>query len=360
MKNLLLFASAVAMATACTTTPKGYTIQGTAPDSTFNGKVAYLYDYAKDNPVDSAIVENGKFTFTGVIDTPSVFRVELARNYANIIGVNEIIDVSMDQNPASVSGKGLNGQLGTFLKETQKNMAEIRTAYDSLSKIYANNPDSFKLQFAPYQDAYESKNKQLADTYVAKNKDNMLGVYCLWSEIGEMSLTQIDSVFAQMPAAKAFKPFQTMRQEKVNEAKTAPGQKFVDFKGKDISGKEIALSDFVGKGNYVLADFWASWCGPCRGEMPNLKEIHEKYKDQGLIVLGVNVWDSKAKFDKAREEEGMTWSHLYASDNKEATKLYGINGIPQIILFAPDGTIVARDLRGQAMKDKIAEVYAKK
>lgn len=359
MKHLLLFASAVAMATACTTTPKGYTIEGTAPDSTFNGQTVYLADYAKEKRIDSTVVENGKFTFTGVIDTPSIYRIELGRNFGNVIAVNEAITVVMDKNPASVSSNGLNGQLGKYEAESTKNMNELRAAYDSLGKLYANNPDTFKVVFSKLRDELYNKNSQLTDSYFEQNKDNMLGVFCLWGQYGDYTLAQMDSIDQIVPLAKAFEPLKKIRQSKENEAKTAPGQMFVNFTGVDVAGKDVSLSDYVGKGNYVLADFWASWCGPCRGEIPNLKAINDQYKAQGLVVLGVNVWDKKDKFEKAIQEEGMTWANMFTSDNTP-TQLYGINGIPQIILFAPDGTIVARDLRGDAMKAKIAEVYAKK
>ena len=117
------------------------------------------------------------------------------------------------------------------------------------------------------------------------------------------------------------------------------------------------LSDYVGKGKYVLVDFWASWCGPCKGEIPNLIELQNKFGGEKFMVLGVNVWDEEAAFKAALEEEGITYPQIVIPQNNKdnATELYGIQGIPQIILFGPDGTIVQRDLRGQAMKDLVEE-----
>ena len=133
---------------------------------------------------------------------------------------------------------------------------------------------------------------------------------------------------------------------------------FVDFKGKDLNDKEVALSNYVGKGKYVLVDFWASWCGPCRAEIPNLIELAKKYGKKNFMVLGVNVWDSKPQFLNSLKHEGIKYEQIFMETN-EATELYGIQGIPQIILFAPDGTIVARDLRGEAMKALVAEKIVK-
>ena len=115
---------------------------------------------------------------------------------------------------------------------------------------------------------------------------------------------------------------------------------------------------YVGKGKYVWVDFWASWCGPCRAEIPNIKELYDKYHSKGLDVLGVAVWDKVEDTQKAIKELGIVWPQIINAQ-QIPTELYGIQGIPHIILFAPDGTIVARDLREEAMKEKVAEVMKK-
>ena len=135
---------------------------------------------------------------------------------------------------------------------------------------------------------------------------------------------------------------------------TSEGQKFVDFEV-EHNGKIQRLSDYVGKGKYVLLDIWASWCAPCKAEIPNLRELHNKYKDKGLTVLGLFVWDKKENLKKAMEEENIDWTQLFDKD-MTAPQIYGVSGIPHIILFAPDGTILMRKLRGQYMIDAINEV----
>ena len=138
---------------------------------------------------------------------------------------------------------------------------------------------------------------------------------------------------------------------------TQAGKMFVDFSGFTVDGKPSKLSDYVGKGKYVLVDFWASWCGPCKGEIPNLVELQNKFGGEKFTVLGVNVWDEEEKFKAALTEEGITYPQIFIPrDNKDnATEMYGIKGIPQIILFGPDGVIVKRDLRGNAMKALVEE-----
>lgn len=138
---------------------------------------------------------------------------------------------------------------------------------------------------------------------------------------------------------------------------TGEGQMFIDLEV-EHNGETKRLSDYVGKGKYVLLDMWASWCAPCKAEIPNLRELHNTYKDKGLTVLGLFVWDKKENLKKAMEEEGIDWPQLFDKD-MTAPKIYGVSGIPHIILFAPDGTILMRRLRGQHMIDVVNELMKK-
>ena len=122
---------------------------------------------------------------------------------------------------------------------------------------------------------------------------------------------------------------------------------------------QVSLSDFIGKGNYVLMDMWASWCGPCKGEIPNLARLHNQYKDKGLTVIGLFVWDKQENLKKAMESEGITWPQIVDEESK-STQVYGVDGIPHIILFSPDGTILKRNLRGDAMIKTVEEIMNRK
>ncbi|MGM9749147.1 MAG: TlpA family protein disulfide reductase [Candidatus Cryptobacteroides sp.] len=139
---------------------------------------------------------------------------------------------------------------------------------------------------------------------------------------------------------------------------TAEGCRFADFKG-EWNGREYKLSDFAGKGKYVLVDFWASWCRPCREEIPNVIRVYEKYKDKGLVVLGVAVSDRPEQTAKAVEALGINYT-VVNEVGRSASDAYGIRFIPQIILIAPDGTIVAKGLTGDQIETTVQKFLSTK
>ena len=190
------------------------------------------------------------------------------------------------------------------------------------------------------------------------NKDNAIGpwAFCNYLMYKDMSEQDIDALLKEAPAEYA----QLKRVEKAKNAArqlavTAEGQKFTDFEVIAEDGSKQKLSDHVGKGKVTLVDFWASWCPPCRAEIPKLQALKSKYGDK-FNVLGVAVWDNPDDTHKAIEELKITWPVIVGTQKlTEPTDLYGIKGIPLIIIFGADGTILSRGLTGDDLAARLEE-----
>ena len=199
-------------------------------------------------------------------------------------------------------------------------------------------------------DEYQNSAKKVCLAAVDANKDNLTAVtaidnlrYLLTNDQMDSVLTTIDTALAKIPSIS------TISRSVAARKKTAEGQKFTDF---TVNGQ--SLSDYVGKGKYILVDFWASWCGPCKAEMPNIKNVYQKYAGPEFDVLSVAVWDKKEDTIESAKKQGIVWNQIIDAQ-RVPTNIYGIDGIPHIILFGPDGTIIKRDLRGDDIEAEVAK-----
>ncbi|WP_316837345.1 TlpA disulfide reductase family protein [Pedobacter nutrimenti] len=139
------------------------------------------------------------------------------------------------------------------------------------------------------------------------------------------------------------------------EEKIADGQKAPAFAYPDINGKKWGPKDF--KGKYLIIDFWASWCGPCRQEIPHLKEVYEKYKDKGLEILSVSVDAKPADWKKAMAEEKMSWPQINAVESKPVMASYLFSGIPYLVVVDKDGKIVEKNVRGESLDKSMKKIF---
>ena len=190
------------------------------------------------------------------------------------------------------------------------------------------------------------------------NLDNIVGLMAI-SEIMDDDTEELkalldglsDEMKARPEVARMIASFETL-------AKTGEGQPFVDFtvvqEPAVPEASTVKFSDYVGNGKFVLVDFWASWCGPCREEMPNLKNVYETYAGPNFDMLSVAVADELSETRKAAEELGITWNQI-VNAQQIPLEIYGIDAIPHVILFGPDGTILKRNLRGAAIGEAVKE-----
>jgi len=336
---------------------------------TVNGNVTGLANGAEikiTNTTDNAEVgkaksTNGKFSVTGTIIEPGLYYITLGTQQPQHIFLDEkVITISGDVNKVKelkIAGSPshqdfivfrdtfnpLFGELNAVAAEINKTMPgprydELMNKYDSVNtsiqneieKFVTARPSSFVSPFLLYVTSQVTD-----DIVVLENRFNKLSDKIKQSNIGKALSEQI-------------------AYNKVG----AIGTQAVDFTQPDVDGKPVSLSSF--KGKYVLVDFWASWCGPCRNENPNVVEAYNKFNKKNFTVLGVSLDqpNGKQKWLDAIAKDNLTWTHV--SDlkfwNNEAAVLYHVQGIPFNFLIDPQGKIIGKNLRGPALEAKLCEV----
>ena len=240
-------------------------------------------------------------------------------------------------------------------------MEEYSTMMDSLST------DSVKAEafYNEFVERYIDFNLEAAK----KNADNDVAVQVLMNLRGLIEDAQVDEIISAMPAAMLENEQVAALKQGLDARKaTAEGTQFVDFTVEHVFGydrsmdpqplkKEVKFSEYVGKGTYVLVDFWSPWCGPCKREIPNIKTVYEQYKDKGLEVLSLAVWERQPQSHtiETAGELGMDWLHIN-NCGTVPTDIYGVEGIPHLMLIGPDGTILKRGFHGlEGIQAAVAE-----
>ncbi|MBP8777074.1 MAG: AhpC/TSA family protein [Bacteroidaceae bacterium] len=340
MKKTVLLVLMAIMSISHTWAQKAYTVICRA-DSSLEGKMCTLNRYSNNEEIQNGIISEGFIKLNGTLTQPELCTISVKGQRTSALLILEEGNITVDfASPNAPKGTPLNETLGSFV-----------TQYMALKTEKQQNA------YKQINDSCDLVIKTFLKEALNTNQNNPLGGLVFleyWQYLtNEEKLAAFEQAGENIRSQKRI--LQLFEQAKA-ENNTATGKPFVDFTVETEPGKSVKLSDYVGKGQYALVDFWASWCGPCRAETPNIAEIYKEYKDKGLIVLGVASWDKVEDTNEAIKELNITWPQILNAQ-QIGTKAYGINGIPHIILFGPDGTILARDLRGEGMKQTVKSFF---
>ena len=331
------------------TQPKAgnYRIDGMAPADA-NGQWVYLYKPSGQGASDSVQIANGRFTLErAVAEDGLIAHLVIPRSY-NLSFIPEEGIIKADLAASGATGTPLNDEHTQKSKYRKGLIEEARAKLKSI-RADKNLDDKAKEEAQEkVSDELYAKIKPLAEADLKEHPNDAIGLIALQTLLGmeDVNVAKAEALLQQAgDRLRAEESITKMVARLRRVEATQAGAQFVDFEGVDDANKAVRLSDYVGKGHYVLVDFWASWCGPCRREIAHLKKVRDAYTDKGLVILGTVVWDEMEDHLKAMKELEITWPQIF--NKTEATEFYGIAGIPQIILFDPAGKIVARDLRGE-------------
>lgn len=324
-----------------------YLLQGVAPADA-EGKWVYLI--ANGEKADSVQVKGGKFYLERPVAGEALaLGLVIPRAYS-LPFIAEEGTILADLAAPAGKGTPLNDALAALTQEGQKLGEAAREQITALrSDKSLSDEEKQNKQEAILADIY-GKLGTLAKATLQEHPNDALGLQALRDllSLDDVTLATAEGYLAQVGEKLRTSPDIVKVVERLRrQDATKAGAMFTDFTGVDDEQKPVRLSDYVGKGHYVLVDFWASWCGPCRREIGHLKKVRDAYTDKGLVILGAVVWDEMADHLQAMKDLQITWPQIFNRD--EPTELYGISGIPQVILFDPEGKIVQRDLRGEAI-----------
>lgn len=353
MKRILLMMCAWVLMLSAQAQQVRYTVKGVSKE---NGKMVYLEDRLTSKPVDSTLVAKGKFMFKGQADKDAILAITFDKNdwrSWRTLFFNDGKPVSVNMNDSTLKGSPLNERLSYYNIEIMGMPSYHYPEYRGkmVKKLF------------------EEERETLVPAALIVEAQRVFGTKEL------QSILEGQPAYAAHPYVKQYekrlkwmattnivvKSGRTEEQKVAEKAEKNAfvGQQFSDFEMADTLGTMHKLSEYVGNGHWLFVDFWASWCGPCLREMPNVVAAYEKYHDKGLDIVGISFDGNKIPWKKAIARQKMPWVQLSDLKGWESVgaKIYKINAIPDNLLIDPQGKIVARNLRGEALHEKLREVF---
>lgn len=378
-KNAFLYLCCLLVISSCTNVNnQSFTLKGKIGDWNDPATIYLSYWNEGSEYKDSTLLRNGSFSFTGSVGEPAPARLIFDYSGEGMIpaaqsghilylylenGTVKLNSPDSLQNSLFVDSP-INDEHLSYLDYIDGQIQDLAARMNQ--KVMLATPE--QLNDTTFMAQLNSEYKQLLDErtrkqqqYVREHPNSYFSVVAISESVSsKFNVDEIEPLFLSINekyretySGKAFA-------QRIEAARTIGiGKKAPDFTQNDPDGNPVSLSDFSGK--YLLLDFWASWCGPCRQENPNLVKAYAAYKDKGFEILGVSLdnQDGKEAWLNAIKKDGLTWTQVsdLNSWNNEVARSYGVRAVPQSYLIDPQGIIVAQDLRGEALDEKLVEIF---
>lgn len=329
------------------------------------GKMVYLNKMSNKEfiKIDSASIQNGKAFFTVENGEPTAYyslNIKNVRYPINFFSENQDIYIVGDINDnrnISITGSNAQQLINEYNAENSKfynNFKSLKEQYDIASK----NNDIIAMETINNQyNHIEESQMNYQTLFLTKNSDNFIAPYILYNNRYYYDLNELED-FVNNFNIENESEFSKLLNDYISVLQRVDiGQPYIDITQETPEGNLFSLSQLVGKSKLIMLDFWASWCGPCRAENPNVVEVYNKYHEKGLNILGVSLDMQKENWIKAIEEDGLVWHHV--SDLKywsnEAAQTYGISSIPSNVLIDESGKIIAKNLTGEDLNTFVSD-----
>jgi peroxiredoxin len=372
MLKILFLVGFLPLLTSAQDKAKTFKFSGKTKDLAYKPEWVFLqYRVDGEWKTDSVKTSDGKYSFTGKIAEPVTGRIRV--KYAadekgnKIATVNTRDGATVFLQPGKIKVSSVdsfsNIQVkGSVAHVEYMKLTALNKPYDAqLNKLYEKYAEYRKVKDKENQDKIEKeidalsaeKREKVYGEYVKQNPSSPIGLYAIQQYAGwDINADKVEPLFNSLSETNKNYPSAKLFKEDIEIAKkTGIGKYAMDFTQNDTLGNPIMLSSLRGK--YLLVDFWASWCGPCRAENPNVVKVYNKYRDRNFHIIGVSLDrpGQKDKWMKAIHDDELAWTHV--SDLKfwdnEVAKQYGIKAIPQNLLLDPNGKIIAKNLRGEEL-----------
>jgi peroxiredoxin len=379
MKRIIGFFFALVSLSAQAQTTTNFTISGTATTGNLSVAKVYLqYQSEGNNTMDSSDFVNGKYSFKGNISEPVLARIRVkyspdaAGKMIKPMQGRDLISVFLSSGDITInsidsfSNITVNGSVAQddYTKLT-KSFQPLNEQMNGLYKQFeeAGDDEAKKKAIEDKADSLDKLQKKMYADFVTTHPNSPIALYCVNIFAGwDINPELVAPLYAKLPATTQQSFSGKNLGDRIAIArKTAIGNVAPEFVQNDTLGNPIALSSFRGK--YVLVDFWASWCGPCRRENPMVVKAFQQFQAKGFTIVGVSLDQpgAKEKWMDAIHKDALTWTHV--SDLKywenEVAKQYGIRAIPQNFLLDPSGKIIAKNLNGETLEKKLTELFTK-